>query len=153
MDYQVGGFGRVIVARGFDGEDVYAGIEGIAAQEDIRCAAVLVVGGLRRAKVVVGPEDPDGPIRPQFREFDDAREIAGVGTIFADADGPKLHLHGAIGRGDETIAGCPRGGAAVFCVLEVIIAEITGVQAERRPDPDTGLDLLTLLQGQRLGAQ
>ncbi len=142
MEYQIGKLGRVIVARGFEGEDVYGEIESLAATENIRCAAVVVVGGLRKARVVVGPKSPTGPIEPNFTEFDDAREIAGVGTIFPDGDGPKLHLHAAIGRGKETIAGCPRGGATVFCVLEVVLFEIEGVDARREMDPELGLKLL-----------
>jgi predicted DNA-binding protein with PD1-like motif len=151
MEYQAGQLGRVIVIRGFDGEDVYAGIEGIAAREGIQSAAVLVVGGLRSAKVVAGPRDPNGPIEPLFEQFDDAREIAGVGTIFHDGTGPKLHLHGAIGRaGQKTIAGCPRGGATVFAVLEVVIIEITGIAATRTLDPSLGLKLLRLAGGKTL---
>ncbi len=147
MQYEVGHIGRVIVARGFDGEDVYAEIEGLAARENVRSGMVVVVGGLRKAKVVVGPVNPTGEIVPEFREFDDAREIVGVGTIFSDESGPKMHLHAGIGRGDKTIVGCPRGGASVFCVLEVIIMEITGVDASRKLDPQTGLKLLTLGAG------
>ncbi|MFP4054757.1 MAG: PPC domain-containing DNA-binding protein [Phycisphaerae bacterium] len=148
MQYTTGRVGRVIVARGFDGEDLYEGIESIAVKENITAAAVVLVGGLRKGKVVVGPKNPTGPIEPNFREFDDAREIAGVGTIFADADTkhPTLHLHAAIGRGEETIAGCPRGGASVFCVLEVILFELEGVGAERAMDPELGLKLLSLAQ-------
>jgi len=149
MDYEVGSIGRVIVARGLEGEDVYAEIESIAAREKIRSAVVLVVGGLRSAKVVVGPKDPHGPIEPLYRQFDDARELVGVGTIFSDESGPKLHLHGAIGRGEEVIAGCPRGGAKVFCILEVVIIEITGVDASRRLDLEIGLKLLALGKGDR----
>ena len=145
MEYQAGKVGRVIVARAFEGEDVYEVIESIARKENIRGAAVLLVGGLRKASVVVGPRNPTGPIEPQFRQFDDAREIAGVGTIFPDDAGPKLHLHAAIGRGEETIVGCPRGGASVFCVLEIVIIEIEGVNARRELDPEFGLKLLRLL--------
>ncbi|MDP6546045.1 MAG: DUF296 domain-containing protein [Phycisphaerae bacterium] len=146
MDYQIGKIGRVIVARGFDGEDVYEEIESIAAKENVSSAAVILIGGLRSARVVVGPKSPTGPIEPNYTEFDDAREIAGVGTIFSDCDddSPKLHLHAAIGRGDETIAGCPRGGAKIFCVLEVVIIEIEGLDASRALDPDLALKLLTL---------
>lgn len=144
MDYQVGRAGRVIVARGFEGENLYEHIESIAARENITSAAVVVVGGLRKGKVVVGPKSPTGPIEPEYRQFDDAREIMGVGTIFPDDSGPKLHLHGAIGRGDEVIAGCPRGGAVVFCVLEAVIIEIEGIDASRALDPDLGLKLLAL---------
>ena len=146
MDYQTGKIGRVIVARGFDGEDVYEEIESIAAREGVRSAAVILIGGLRSARVVVGPKSPTGPIEPQYTEFDDAREIAGVGTIFRDCDDdtPKLHLHAAIGRGDEVLAGCPRGGAKIFCVLEVVIIEIEGIDATRAMDGELALKLLTL---------
>ncbi|HUS47732.1 MAG TPA: DUF296 domain-containing protein [Phycisphaerae bacterium] len=145
MEYGIGRIGRVIVARGFDGEKVYDEIESLAAKENIRCGAVVLIGGLKSGKVVVGPKDPARPDDPLFREFSDAREIAGVGTLFCDETGrPKLHLHGAIGRGGEVIAGCPRGGATVYCLLEVIIFEIDGVDAARRLDPKSGLRMLTL---------
>ena len=151
MEYDVGRIGRVIVARGFDGEDVYGQIESLANRENIRCGVVVLIGGLRSARVVVGPKSPTGPIEPVFRQFDDTREIAGMGTIFCDDSGPKLHLHAAIGRGSETIAGCPRGGAKVFCVLEVILLEIEGVDATRQIDPELGLSLLTIGRGGKHG--
>jgi predicted DNA-binding protein with PD1-like motif len=146
MNYTVGKIGRVIVARGFEGEDLYAELEGLARKENLRGAVVLLVGGLRSGKVVVGPKQPTGPIQPQFAEFDDAREIVGVGTIFCDGEGPKLHLHAGIGRGKEAIVGCPRGGAKIFCVLEAVILELADVDAARTPDPETGLNLLKILR-------
>jgi len=149
MDYDIGKIGRVVVARGFEGEDIYAEIETIARREKIRAAAVLLVGGVRAAKVVVGPKSPTGPIEPQYTEFDDAREIAGVGTIFRDDDKPILHLHAAIGRGDESIIGCPRGGASVFCVLEAVIIEIEGIDATREMDPDLPFKLLSIAAPRR----
>ncbi len=144
MEYEVGRIARVAVARLFEGEDVYGQIESLAAKERISNAFVLIVGGFRKARVVVGPKNPTGLIEPNFVEFDDAREVAGVGTIFPEDGRPKLHLHAAIGRGPIAIAGCPRGGAKVFCVVEAIIAEIEGVKADRRLDPQLGLKLLRL---------
>ena len=147
MEYQAGKVGRVIVARLFEGEDLYAQVQALAAKENLRGAVVLAVGGLRRAKVVVGPKDPHGPIQPQFRDFDDAREIVAVGTIFPDdSDQPVLHLHAGIGRGSETLVGCPRGGASIFCVLELIVIEIDGIDARRLMDPAVGLNLLRVGQ-------
>ena len=146
MEYQTGKVGRVLVARMFDGENVYAQIEALAAKEKIQSAVLWLVGGLKSAKVVVGPKSPTGRIEPMFRSFDDAREIAGVGTIFPDESGPKLHLHAAIGRGDEVLAGCPRGGASVFCVLEAVIVEILGVDGRRVMDEELGLKLLRFAQ-------
>ena len=147
MEYGIGKVGRVVVARGFDGENLYEQIESIAAKEGIASATVLLVGGLRSAKVVVGPKDPDGLIEPVFAEFDDAREIVGVGTIFSDDGGPKLHLHTAIGRGKESLVGCPRGGANIFAVMEMVMTEITGAGASRELDPTLGIKLLTLGAG------
>jgi predicted DNA-binding protein with PD1-like motif len=146
MEYQVGKVGRSVVARLFEGEDIYAQIEGLARRENIRCASVLLVGGMSKGKVVVGPKSPKpaDPIEPNFFEFDDAREIAGVGTIFWDESGPKMHLHAGIGRGSQAVVGCPRGGASVFCVLEVVIVELTDIDAARKLDPQTGLKLLSL---------
>ena len=143
MDYRMGQVGGVAVVRLEDNEDIYAAVHEVARREDIRSAFLVAVGGVRRAKVVVGPKSPIGPIEPEFREFDDAREAVGVGTLFWDDEGPKMHLHMGLGRGDETLVGCPRGGAESFCVLEIVILEITGVDAVRALDPALGLKLLT----------
>jgi len=81
-----------------------------------------------------------------FREFDDAREVVGTGTLFWDETGPQLHLHAGVGRGDQALVGCPRGGATAFCVLEVVVLEIKGIEAARSLDPGTGLKLLAFLR-------
>ena len=66
MEYAGGQLGRVFAARFRDGEAVYAGIEEIARRENVESAMVFVLGGARRGRVVVGPEQPDGPIRPMM---------------------------------------------------------------------------------------
>ena len=142
MEYQIGQTGRVIVARLFEGEDLYESIEKIAADENIRAAAVLVTGGLRQAEVVVGPERETPSIVPSFKTFSGPGETLGVGTIYCNEQGPKLHIHNGMGRGAEHLIGCPRGGASVFLILEVTIIEITGVTARRVTDPETGFSLL-----------
>lgn len=142
MEYAVGRTGRVIAARLREGEDLYESIENIAEKENIDCAAVFITGGLRKASVVVGPKQERPKIVGNFRQFEGPGEVLGVGTIYRDDKGPKLHIHSAIGKGHETIAGCPRGGAKVFLILEVTIIEITGIKAARKFDPQTGLNLL-----------
>lgn len=144
MEYSVGRAGRVAVARLFEGEDVYESVERIARQENIRCAAVLITGGFRKADVVVGPKREVPKIEPNFRAFDGPGETFGVGTLYWDGAAPKLHVHTAIGKGDQTIVGCPRGGAKTFLILEVTIIEITGIDAARRLDPQTGWNLLRI---------
>ena len=143
MEYAVGKAGRIIAARLFEGEDLYESVESIAKKEGIKSAAVLITGGFRKADVVVGPKQEKPKIVGKFKEFTGPGEVLGVGTIYCDNEGPKLHIHTAIGKGDQTIVGCPRGGAKTFLILEVTIIELAGIKAGRKPDENTGLNLLT----------
>jgi len=142
MEYSVGKTGRIIAARLFEGEDLYRSVEQIATKENIKSAAVLITGGFRKASVVVGPKQEKPKIVGNFKDFDGPGEVLGVGTIYCDDQGPKLHIHTAIGKGSDTIVGCPRGGAKTFLTLEITIIEIDGLNAERKHDENTGLNLL-----------
>ena len=144
MEYAIGRVGRVIAARLFEGEDIYECIERIAKEQNVKNAAVFITGGFRKAKVVVGPKEEKPKIVANFREFDGPGEALGVGTIYCDDEGPKLHMHTAIGKGEEAVVGCPRGGAKTFLILEVTIIEIEGIKAERKLDESTGLKLLKI---------
>ncbi|MHB9131818.1 MAG: PPC domain-containing DNA-binding protein [Armatimonadota bacterium] len=147
MEYTQGTLGRVFVARLQEGESVYDSVEEIARKEGILSAAVFAVGGMRRGKVVTGPEQLTGKIVPHFEEFDDARELVGVGTLFPQEGRPSLHFHAGIGRGSTALVGCPRAGMAVFLVLEVIIIELCGIDAQRVLEPEFGVHLLKILGG------
>ena len=142
MEYAVGETGRVVAARLFEGEDLYECVESLAAKENIKCAAVLITGGFREANVVVGPKEETPKIVGNFKQFTGPGEVLGIGTLYCDDEGPKLHLHGAIGKGDQTVVGCPRGGAKTFLILEVTIIEIEGIQASRKLDEEKGVKLL-----------
>ena len=142
MEYAVGRAGRVIAARLFEGEDLYESIEQLASKENIKSAAVLITGGFRKATVVVGPKQETPKIVGNSRDFVGPGEVLGVGTIYCDDQGPKLHIHTAMGKGSETMVGCPRGGAKTFLTLEVTIIEIEGILAGRSYDEKTGLNLL-----------
>lgn len=141
-EYTVGTPGRIIAARLFEGDDLYEAIEEIADIENVKSAAVLITGGFRQADVVVGPKKEKPKIVGNFRKFAGPGEVLGVGTIYCDSEGPRLHIHTAIGKGGETIVGCPRGGAKTFLILEVTIIEIEGIEARRKFDESTGLNLL-----------
>ena len=143
MEYTVGKTGRIIAMRLSEGDDLYESIESVAKKEDIKSAAVLITGGFRKASVVVGPKQEKPKIVGNFKEFDGPGEVLGVGTIYCDNEGPKLHIHTAIGKGNETIVGCPRGGAKTFLILEITIIEFEGIEGGRKPDENTGLNLLT----------
>jgi predicted DNA-binding protein with PD1-like motif len=142
VEYAVGRTSRVIAARLFEGEDVYHCVEQIARKENISSAAVLITGGFRHASVVVGPKTEKPKIVGNFKDFAGPGEVLGVGTIYCDNEGPKLHIHTAIGKGEQTMVGCPRGGAKTFLTLEVTIIEFEGIDARRKPDEETGLNLL-----------
>ena len=107
----------------------------------IRAASVILLGGIRRGTIVVGPETPEVPPKPQTCDFHDVHEIAAVGTIFANDQGkPTLHLHGSLGRDGRTITGCTRPGVDVWLVAEAIITEITDTTAHRVTE--AGFELL-----------
>jgi len=142
MEYAVGRPGRVIAARLFEGEDLYECIEALAKKENIESAAVLITGGFREAGVVVGPKQEKPKIVGNFKDFAGPGEVLGVGTIYCDDEGPKMHLHSAIGKADQVMVGCPRGGAKTFLILEVTIIEIEGIKAARKLDEQTGFKLL-----------
>ena len=142
MEYAVGRTGRIIAARLFEGEDLYESIHEIAVAENIKSAAVFITGGFREANVVVGPKQEEPTVIGEFRAFAGPGEVLGVGTIYCDKKGPKLHIHTAIGKADEVMVGCPRDGTKTFLILEVTIIEIDGLNAERKLDEKTGLNLL-----------
>ncbi len=142
MEYAVGRTGRIIAARLFEGEDLYESIREIAVAENIKSAAVFITGGFREANVVVGPKQEEPTVIGEFRHFAGPGEVLGVGTIYCDKEQPKLHIHTAIGKADEVMVGCPRDGTKTFLILEVTIMEIDGLNAERKPDAKTGLNLL-----------
>ena len=147
MQYTQGQLGRVFVARLEDGESVYEVVEEIARREKIEAASVLAIGGMRKGKVVTGPENPTGKVVPHYEDFDDARELVGVGTLFLSEGKPSLHFHAGIGRGDSALVGCPRAGMSVYLVLEVIITELVGLEAKRAYDEGSGLSLLKVEGG------
>ncbi len=144
MDYQVGRTGRVVVARFGDKEDILANIIGIAKEENIRHAIFYIIGGLKKAKIVVGPEKDILPPKPIWKEINESNEILGIGTIFWQENEPKIHFHGAYGKRDLVYVGCLREISETFLIIEAVIIEITDINATRVLDKETGLNLLKL---------
>jgi predicted DNA-binding protein with PD1-like motif len=145
VKYSTAGLGRVFVVRLEDGDVVHDSIEELAAREGVLRAAVIVLGGADDgSRVVVGPHDGRAAvIEPMERVLRGVHEMAGVGTLFPDAEGRStLHLHAAFGRDDKVTAGCIRLGVTTWVVGEVVIIELTGNDAVRRSDQATGFELL-----------
>lgn len=143
MDYQVGSAGRVVVAKFNDGDDVLEGLVSIARGEKIRAAVLWLVGGIKKGRAVVGPEEEGKlPPKPVWYDIPESHEVLATGTVFCEGDDPKVHLHGAFGKRDKVRAGCLRGGSETFLILEAVIMEIQGVTAKRELDPSVGLAML-----------
>jgi predicted DNA-binding protein with PD1-like motif len=144
MKYQTGEVGRIIVARFEDGDSIIENIIGIAKKESIRAGVFYLLGGMKNAKIVVGPEKDELPPVPVWREMKESHEMVGIGTIFWHEEEPKIHFHGAYGKHDKVRAGCLRETADTFIVLECIILEMKGIDAVRKLDPASGMVLLNL---------
>ena len=144
MKYQIGKTGRVVLARFEDHEDILGNINMVAKKEGIKSGIFFLLGGIRQGRVVVGPEKDELPPTPVWRDLKESHEVLGIGTIFWDEAGPKIHFHGAFGKRDMVRVGCLREIAETFLVLEAVIIEMEGINAQRKFDPASGLTLLEL---------
>ncbi len=141
MKVSQGSVGRVFVVRLEDGDRLPEALEDLAKQKNINAASVIVLGGIGKGTIIVGPETPAIPPKPTTTNLDGVHEIAAVGTIFANEAGePILHLHAALGRDGRTITGCTRTGVEVWLVAEAIVTEIVHTKARRVLEH--GLELL-----------
>ncbi len=144
MKYQGGNVGRVVVMRFEDGDEILGSLVDMVRKEDIRAGIAYLVGGVKDASIVVGPEKEELPPIPVWRQLGESFETVGMGTIFWYGDEPRIHFHGAYGKWDTVRAGCLRGQATTFIVMEAVILEILGVDAVRDLDPLSGMVLLRL---------
>ena len=143
MDYRSGTVGRVFAVRFDDGDDFLEELNKLIIKENIRNGWFHVIGGLREAGVVTGPQKPVMPPEPVWAELDTVRETLGTGTIFRDGDEPKIHLHAALGHHGDTLTACVRKGTKVYLVLEVFIIETEGINASRPWYEKGGFNRLT----------
>lgn len=145
MKYCTARQGRTFILRLEDGDILHECVEKFAAEQGIRAAWLLAVGGAdARSRLVVGPKLGRGdPVEPQTLELTDAHEVAGVGTLFPDESGsPILHMHMAAGRGDKAVTGCVRTGVITWHVLEIILVELLDHNSVRQLDKKLGFKLL-----------
>jgi predicted DNA-binding protein with PD1-like motif len=145
MQFSEGQLGRIFALRLEDGEPMPQTLEDFLISQGITGGLAFMVGGADSGShLVVGPEDSrELPFNPMVTALVGAHEILGVGTIFPNEEGrPSLHMHGACGRHENTITGCVRAGIQAWHILEIVVLEITGLQAVRRLDATTGFRLL-----------
>ena len=141
MQYSESSVGRIFNLRIDDGEDLIAAIQDVAAREQVDSALVLLLGALRKGSVITGPEQPVIPPVPHPQPFDGGWEVIGIGSLHPGTEGPHLHLHTALGRGDRALAGCLRGRATTYLVAEAVVIELAGCRVKRRTDPSMGISV------------
>ncbi len=146
MKYSQAKQGRIFVIRLEDGEILHETIEDFAAQQGIKAAFMIVLGGAdSQSRLVVGPEDGRAtPVNPLTHDLEEVHEITGTGTLFPDEEGkPMLHMHVAAGRQESTITGCVRTGVKTWQVAEIVLVEFLETTAHRRLEPTLGFKLLS----------
>lgn len=144
MQYSEGRIGRVFVLRMDEGEDLIASLQRFVLEKGISSCMALFIGALRDGQAVTGPVAPVIPPVPHYEHFCDGWEIFGMATIFTSPEGPRLHIHSAIGKGREAIVGCIRQQARIYLVVEAVLYELADIKAIRNWDEKTGLHLLSL---------
>lgn len=145
MKYSQAKQGRIFVIRLEDGEILHETVEDFAAQQGIKAAFMIVLGGAdSQSRLVVGPEDGRAtPVNPLTHDLEEVHEITGTGTLFPDEEGqPMLHMHVAAGRQESTITGCVRTGVKTWQVAEVVLVELLETTAVRKLEPALGFKLL-----------
>lgn len=144
MKYQTGQVGRCILVQFDNGDDILESLLAVVRAENVRAGVIYLLGGVTRGRIVVGPEAEELPPTPVWRELSESHEMVGIGTVFWEAQEPKIHFHGTYGKRDVVRTGCLRQKAETFIILEGVIMEIEGVNAVREMDPVSGMVLLKL---------
>ena len=147
MQFTEAKMGRIFIIRLHDGDHLPDVLENFAAEQHVSSALCFFLGGAKEnSLVVVGPKDGKAfPPEPMTTLLEGVHEACGVGTIIQNEAGkPKLHMHAAFGRNEETVTGCVRLGVDVWQIGEVVIIELTGAQVQRAVDKKTGFEFLEI---------
>ena len=145
MRYSEAALGRVFVLRLEDGDALNKTVETFARDREVSRGVAFYVGG-GAGGLVVGPDaGRDDAIVPLLHALTGAHETFAVGTLFPNETGePVLHMHAACGREGGATVGCTRAGLETWLIGEVVLIELTGINASRRHDPASGFELLEL---------
>ncbi len=144
MKYSQGSYGRVFLIKFDDKDKLLESLKNIARKEQVRAGTIMLLGGMRTAGIVTGPKEAVVPPEPMWLQVNDGREVLGIGTLFWKDDDPVIHLHGAMGREQETFTGCIRKDSSVYLIVEAVITEIKGIDARRVLDEKSGVVMLEL---------
>lgn len=146
MEYHEGKIGRTFIIKIEHQDDFLQCLKEVFIKEKVNCAYFYVIGAIKEAKFVSGPENLAIPPAQIWKHMKDkGMELVGIGSIFNMDNEPNIHLHAALGKDSEVNVGCIRTDAHAFIVLEVFVIEILGINIIREFDKTTGLSLLKFL--------
>jgi len=144
MQYAKGSIGRVFLLKFSDDDILLEELIKFAKKERLESAALIFLGALKKGDLVTGPKKPVIPPDPNWVKFKDGWEVAGIGTIFTNKNGPQIHIHASMGKKKNVLTGCVRKDSKVFLVIEAVVFELKGINATKAIDPKTGLNLLRI---------
>jgi len=139
-----GRIGRVFVIRLEQGDVLPECLERFAQDNGVSIGHVVLIGGIGKGQIVVGPRNSDErPPDPMLLPVDGAHEVVGLGIIApAESGRPVLHIHASLGRSGNTMTGCLRPGVSTWLVGEAVLYEILGAKVARIKDSKSGFALL-----------
>ncbi|OQX22649.1 MAG: hypothetical protein BWK75_00260 [Candidatus Altiarchaeales archaeon A3] len=141
MKYTSTNLKRIFVVEFEHNDDLLEQLMALVKKENITSGAILLLGGMKEAGIVAGPEKISVPPVLMWKYFDDGREILGFGTIFQKENEPKIHIHAGFGREDKVNLGCVRKNAIVYLLVECIIFEFD-TKAEKKFNSELGIDTI-----------
>ena len=137
MDYRR--FNDTIMLRIDRGEEIIEAVKTVAEKEHIRLASVSALGATD--DFTVGVYDIDAK-RYDSKTFVGPHEIVSLTGTITEKDGAFYqHLHMSAGNRDCEVVGGHLNRAVVSVTCEMVIRVLPGA-VDRRPDPETGINLL-----------
>lgn len=132
---------RGIIARLAVGEELLSSLKTLARQEALPSASLTGLGAVNDITLAI--YDPAARVYRETRFTEDLELATLTGNIAWLGDEPVVHAHGVVSRADCTTV----AGHIMRAVASVTIEVMLQVYAERiarRPDDETGLNLLEL---------
>jgi predicted DNA-binding protein with PD1-like motif len=122
------------------GDETMESLARFAAEQRISAAEVTGIGAYASAEVGFHRLEKRDYHRIQVPE---AEVVSLLGNLSTSDEGPRVHLHVALGHLDGTMTGGHLFRGVVGATLELFVREETGL-LHRLPDEEIGLDLLDL---------
>ena len=142
MQYTQANTGRIFAVKFDAGDDVLVELKDLIKKENIQSGVIHMIGALTNTEVVIGPKKKEYPPAPVWWNFDDAKEILGLGIFAWEGDEPKIHLHAGFGNKKETKLGCIRNKSEVYLTVECIVQEFIDTNITRKIDERYNASLL-----------